>query len=338
MTGKRILSLLIMVMILGAAFVPLSDTYAETGNESQSSFEYKNFKDQDEYRNALDLKMHNVYSNINGAIDDKATIPIPGLMNTFTITDGRVDVSSSFVPQGICQADKYILITAYHSKKKLRSVVYAVDTKTNSLVSTLTVPNTYHLGGIAFDGNNIWLTGDTSDKYTGEPFVQYIRYEDFLRMIAEPVYEVGKTYYVWVGVDETTRKSSEVELSCRKMDSETASGLCSIEINGETVIVYTAEANMPLMISSSSDGDPNVVMYDNEGFMLRKDDDSGGVVSGNPKDFALGFNAEKGKTYRICINGEFTKCTVTVQEYKGDGTEPDSGAAAENEEAEDAGE
>ena len=141
--------------------------------------------------------------------------------------------------------------------------------------------------------------------------------------------EAGKTYYIWVAVDETTKNSSKVELSCNKMASEAAAGLCSIEINGETVIEYTAEANMPLMISSSSDGDPDVVMYDSDGFMLRKDDDSGGVVSGNPKDFALGFNAEKGKAYRICINGEFAQCTVVVQEYKGDGTEPDSGAETE---------
>ena len=141
--------------------------------------------------------------------------------------------------------------------------------------------------------------------------------------------ETGKTYYVWVGVDETSVNSSEVELSCRKMASESASGLCSIEVNGETVIEYTAEANMPLMMISSSDGDPDVVMYDSEGFMLRKDDDSGETVSDNPHEFALGFNAEKGKVYRICINGEFTQCTVTVQEYKGDGTEPDSGAKAE---------
>ena len=138
--------------------------------------------------------------------------------------------------------------------------------------------------------------------------------------------EEGKTYYVWVGVDETTRKSSKVELSCRKMESETAGGLCSIEINGETVIEYTAEADMPLMISSTSDGNPNAVMYDSEGFMLRNDEDSGEILSGNPHDFALGFNAEKGKTYRICINGEFTQCTVNIQEYTGDGTEPDSGA------------
>ena len=170
--------------------MPLSDTYAETGNMPQSSFEYKNYKDLDEYKSALDLRMHRVYSNIEGAIDDTATIPIPGLVSTYTKTEGRGDTSPLYVPPGICQADKYILITAYHSKKKQRSVIYAVDTETSSLVSTITLPNTYHLGGIAFDGENIWITGDTSDKYTGEPFVQYIRYEDFERMIAEPVYEV----------------------------------------------------------------------------------------------------------------------------------------------------
>ena len=144
--------------------------------------------------------------------------------------------------------------------------------------------------------------------------------------------EAGKTYYVWVGVDETAKKSSEVELSCSKMASETAKGLCSIDISGKTVIEYTAEANVPLMISSSSDGDPDVVMYDSEGFMLRQDDDSGEAVSGNPQDFAMGFNAEKNKVYRICVDGDFTQCTVTIQVYKGDGTAPDSGEQSPEEE------
>jgi len=180
-----------MTLILAAAFVPLQDVYADTADGSQSSFEYKNFGDQEAYKSALSSKMHRVYSVISGAIDDAATIPIPGLVSTSTRSGGEENESSSFVPQGICQAEKYILITAYHSKKKQNSVVYVVDAEGRSLVSTLTLPNKYHLGGIAFDGKNIWLTGDTSDKYTGEPFVQYISYEDFARMIEEPVYEVG---------------------------------------------------------------------------------------------------------------------------------------------------
>lgn len=150
--------------------------------------------------------------------------------------------------------------------------------------------------------------------------------------------EAGKTYYIWVGVDETTKKKSRVELRCSKMASETASGICSIDISGKTVIEYTPEAGIPLIISSASDGDPDVVMYDSEGFMLRQDDDSGEAVSGNPKDFALGFNAEKGKVYRICVDGEFTQCTVKIQEYKGDGSAPDSDTADGSSETADGGE
>ena len=150
--------------------------------------------------------------------------------------------------------------------------------------------------------------------------------------------EAGKPYYIWVGVDETTKKKSRVELRCSKMASETASGICSIDISGETVIEYTPEADIPLIISSDSDGDPDVVMYDSEGFMLRQDDDSGEEISGNPQDFALGFNAEKGKVYRICVDGEFTQCTVKIQEYKGDGSAPASDTADENGETADGGE
>ncbi len=179
----------------------------------------------------------------------------------------------------------------------------------------------------------------SKDAAAGFSSIYDITTEDRTSMIVTDgicLMEAGKTYYVWVGVDETIGKTSEVELSCRKMDSETANGLCSVDINGETVIVYTADADMPLMISSSSDGDPDVVMYDSDGFMLRNDDDSGGAVSENPKEFALGFNAEKGKTYRICISGEFTQCSVIVQEYKGDGTEPDKSTAEGDEETEEA--
>ena len=145
--------------------------------------------------------------------------------------------------------------------------------------------------------------------------------------------EAGKTYYVWVGVDETTKPKSRVELGCSRMASEAASGICSIDVSGKTVIEYTPEADISIMISSSSDGDPNVVMYDGEGFMMRQDDDSGEAVSGNPKDFLLGLNAEKGEVYRICVDGEFTHCTVKIQEYTGDGSAPDDNTADEGDES-----
>ena len=97
------------------------------------------------------------------------------------------------MPQGICSTGRYWLFTAYDSNKECNSVIYVVDRESNKLISTLTLPNKFHVGGIAFDGNNIWLPGETSDKYKGNPFVQYIQYDDFRNMIKDSIHEVKKS-------------------------------------------------------------------------------------------------------------------------------------------------
>ena len=43
-------------------------------------------------------------------------------------------------------------------------------------------------------------------------------------------------------------------------------------------------------------------------------------MSGNPGDFALAFSAGTGETYRICVYGDFTECTVIITGYTGDGS------------------
>ena len=62
-------------------------------------------------------------------------------------------------PQGLCRADRFWLVTAYDADKETNSVIYVIDKENDSLVSTLTLPYRYHSGGIAFDGERIWLTG-----------------------------------------------------------------------------------------------------------------------------------------------------------------------------------
>jgi len=186
MRSIRIISLITTLMLMASVL----SVAAVTENDRQSSFEYKEFGDNDIYLTALELYMPRVYDSIGKKIDGGVTVPIPGLVKTSISSEDGQEGSTSYVPQGLCMADKYMLATAYDAKKKSRSVIYAVDTESGGIVSTLIVPNTYHLGGISFDGNNIWLTGDTSDKYKGEPFVQYIRYSDFRQMIEDPVHEV----------------------------------------------------------------------------------------------------------------------------------------------------
>jgi len=147
--------------------------------------------------------------------------------------------------------------------------------------------------------------------------------------------EAGKEYYVWVSVNESTKGSSDVELSCKKLLTVEASGQCSLQMEGDSIIEYTAEEDGPMMISSSSDGDPEAVLYDSDGFMLRADDDSGEDVTGNGKDFALGINMKKGQTYRIHVSGKYAQCTVNITKYKGDGTAPDPDPAPVEDKGED---
>lgn len=155
-----------------------------------SSFDYKIYPDHSRYKSVLKYRMKDVYTSLSNYMDDSATLPIPGLVETCTLHNGYGSLSADYIPQGLCQAGKYWLITAYDARKLNNSAIYVIDKTKSRLISTLTVPNTYHLGGIAFDGENIWLTGDTSDRYKGDPFVQYITFTDFNKMITEPLYEI----------------------------------------------------------------------------------------------------------------------------------------------------
>ena len=173
-TAKNFILVILMTTLTAASALCFS--YAATG----SSFEYKYYKDPELYDKALKRTMADVYYDFEGRTLQDKVFPIPGLITTHTETDGKRQFSNQYVPQGMCRAGDYLLITAYDVRKKHNSVIYAVDADGMELVSTLTMPNKFHAGGIAFDGENIWMTGETSDKYKGDPFVQYMTYEAFL--------------------------------------------------------------------------------------------------------------------------------------------------------------
>lgn len=163
------------------------------GTDTGSSFEYKYYPDPAMYGRVLQRTMTDVYNSFTGRTFDEKTMPIPGLVKTCIEIGGVSSSSNQYIPQGLCRAGDYILITAYDVRKKHNSVIYAVDMNGMNLVSTLTMPNRFHAGGIAFDGENIWMTGETSDKYKGNPFVQYMTYETLLDHLDEPVSEVEES-------------------------------------------------------------------------------------------------------------------------------------------------
>ncbi len=82
---------------------------------------------------------------------------IPGLINTnvggFTCT--------TMCPQAIAFADDYLLQTAYDMTGEENSVIYVIDKSSKKLLTTLVLPSKAHLGGIAYDGKNVWVTRGT---------------------------------------------------------------------------------------------------------------------------------------------------------------------------------
>lgn len=101
------------------------------------------------------------YSDFQRLYRPELSGAVPGLVYT------RFDGSSSgqMVPQGICLAGEYMLITAYDKERRCNSVIYVMSGETageQRLLTVLELPEKNHVGGIAFDGTYLWIARSTS--------------------------------------------------------------------------------------------------------------------------------------------------------------------------------
>lgn len=88
---------------------------------------------------------------------------IPGLENT----SFAVSSTDQMVPQGICIAWEYMLITAYDKEGEENSVIYVLsdqDASDRKLLTTIVLPDQNHVGGITCDGSRVWIAKSTT-KY-----------------------------------------------------------------------------------------------------------------------------------------------------------------------------
>lgn len=90
---------------------------------------------------------------------------VPGLKHTNI--DGKA--CTDMVPQGLCLAGEYLLITAYDAEEENNSVVYVLSNTgedRGGYLTTLVLPNINHVGGITFDGSYVWIaqSGDRTLK------------------------------------------------------------------------------------------------------------------------------------------------------------------------------
>ena len=86
--------------------------------------------------------------------------------------------SQSQVPQGIFITDDYYLITSYSEEDTCMGELLVFNKQTGKLLVTLGMDAKSHLGGIAFDGENVWVCNSNNKT------IERLSY-DFIKLMAE---------------------------------------------------------------------------------------------------------------------------------------------------------
>ena len=82
---------------------------------------------------------------------------IPGLTNTNVLGTN----CKTMVPQGMCKMNDLVLISAYDSEGKANSVIYVLNS--DGLLATMVLPFRSHVGGLIYDGTNVWIVNGETD-------------------------------------------------------------------------------------------------------------------------------------------------------------------------------
>ena len=145
------------------SFFKNMETVEEINSLTSTKYRY-----EEEFQNTL-----NHYRHFGSLYEEEYSTAVPGLEST-DILGNRCD---QMVPQGICIAGDYMLVTAYDNVRfyaeKTRqggirvnnSVLYVLSNQNpqdRKLLTTIVLPDINHVGGVAFDGKNVWIAKSTT--------------------------------------------------------------------------------------------------------------------------------------------------------------------------------
>lgn len=154
-----------------------STTAKATSTTAKYFTTLKSFKKSAAYKN---------YSTFRKRVLFNKSFVIPGLR----VTNVGGFNATRMVPQSITFAGNYLLISAYDYAKKQESVIYIMDKSTRKYLTTLVLPHTGHVGGMTYDGTNIWITYGKN--------LQSFKFSQIQAAVNS-----GKTYYELYKIDST---------------------------------------------------------------------------------------------------------------------------------------
>ena len=129
---------------------------------------------------------------------------IPGLVGT----NVGGFYATRMVPQSVTFAGNYLLISAYDYTKKKESVIYVINKTKRKYITNIVLPHTGHVGGITFDGENVWVTyGKNLQSFkfnqvqaavlSGRPYYEIYRFASVVKMPETMSYVTYHNNRIW---------------------------------------------------------------------------------------------------------------------------------------------
>ncbi len=124
--------------------------YATTKNAKKTSTAAKYYTTKKKFKKSPAYKKYKAFRK---RVNFKKSFVLPGMKATnaggFTV--------SRMIPQSIAFAGNYMLISAYDYSGQQESVIYVMNRLTRKYITSIILPHTGHVGGMAFDGKNLWI-------------------------------------------------------------------------------------------------------------------------------------------------------------------------------------
>jgi uncharacterized repeat protein (TIGR02543 family) len=132
------------------------------------------------------------YNTKNGSVENTTLLKdldysflneldIPGMPDT-----REDDVLNKYIfsqaqaPQGICLTDEFVIISSYSTEDDCMGELMVFDRESGDYMVTLGMDEKSHLGGIAYDGENVWVCNsyESSIERISYDFIELMAYEN----------------------------------------------------------------------------------------------------------------------------------------------------------------
>lgn len=214
------------------------------------------------YKNNKKLKksaLYKTYKDFVKALNLKKTMIAPGIKNT----NVNGFASSGMVIQAVTNAGKYMLMTAYDQKGEENSVIYVLNRDNGRYITTILLPDAFHVGGIAYDGQNVWVSAGNAVscfdfKYVktavalGEDYYQ-VNYKVTCPVLTQASFVSYYKGCLWVGAHIETSGTTMYgyKVSGKKGDSPAITKQYSMKIPSRTQDVLFL-SNGTMIVSCSN--------------------------------------------------------------------------------------